>query len=520
MRTSNSIKNILTGIFLQIITIFLGFFSRKIFINNLGVELLGINGMLTSILSMLSLVELGFGGAIYYSLYKPLAKQDKNQINAIMNLYSKLYKVIGVVVFVLGLSMMPFLSYFVDTTIPISYVNKVYIIFVIDSVLSYFLAYRRNILSADQKSYIINKLSTVFSVSLSLLQVLAIIYTKNYILYLLIKVVLGFTQNLIIYLMTNKEYPYLKEKSREPLDKEIKDEIIKNAKALLVVNIAVYCVFGTDNLLLSMFGGVTIVAIYSNYNMIINAINSLIAQLFSGIKASFGNFLIEKSLEEAHDIFNVLYFINFWISTFCAVSLVTLLNPFIEVWLGKEMLFPITAVFIIVFNFYSRSMTQAIELVRNSAGLYSPYPFFKYWALVEGVLNLVVSILLAKYMNLGMFGVFIGTSISTAISVFVLPWNVYKYVFKMKSNQYYIRYFKYILCSAFFTFITYNIANSILVNNIYILFILKCIICLLIPNLFILLFFGKSKEFIYLSNRFGFKNKLIKSIELTLKINK
>ncbi len=515
MRTNNSIKNILSGISLQIITIFLGFFSRKIFIDNIGVEILGINGMLTSILSMLSLVELGFGGAIYYSLYKPLAKQDTNQIKAIMDLYSKLYKFIGVTVLVLGIGIMPFVNKITQTDISMAYVNTVYLIFVADSVISYFLAYRRNILSADQKSYVINKLSTVFSVSLTLLQILIIVYTKNYILYLLIKLALAFIQNLIIYFMTNKQYPYLKGKLKEPLDKEIKDEIIKNAKALFVVNIAVYCVFGTDNLLLSTFAGVSVVGLYSNYNLLISTINGLIGQVFGGIKASFGNFLVEKSIEEAHSIFNVLYFINFWITTFCAISLVTLLNPFIEIWLGKEMLFPIFVVCIIVFNFYSRSMTQAIELVRNSAGLYSPYPFFKYWALVEGLLNLVASVVLAKTMKLGMYGIFLGTSISTFLTVYVLPWNVYKYVFNMSSKQYYIKHIKYTISSGLLAFITYNAANVFSINNVFIAFIIKCFICLIIPNILIVLVFRNTKEFKYLLNRFKIKDKLSKVLKLS-----
>lgn len=514
MRTNNSIKNILSGISLQLITIFLGFISRKIFIDNMGVELLGINGMLTSILSMLSLVELGFGGAIYYSLYKPLAKQNINQVNATMNLYSKLYKGIGITIFILGIGLMPFLGNFVQTDISNSYVNTVYIIFLVDSVLSYFLAYRRNILSADQKSYVINNLSTVFSISTTLLQILVIVYTKNYILYLLIKIVLAFSQNLIIYFITNKQYPYLKEKVIEPLDKHVKDEIIKNAKALCIVNLSVYCVFGTDNLLLSTFTGVSIVGLYSNYSLIISTINGLIGQVFEGIKASFGNFLVEKSIEEAHSIFNVLYFINFWITTFCAISLVTLLNPFIEIWLGKEMLLPISAIYIIVFNFYSRSMTQAIELVRNSAGLYSPYPFFKYWALIEGIVNLVVSVILAGPMKLGMFGIFLGTSISTFVTVFVLPWNVYKYVFNMSSRLYYINYIIYTTSSVLLAFITYSTANIFEVNNIFITFIIKCFVCLIVPNVLIAVLFRNTSEFNYLINKLKIQHKLSKVLKI------
>ncbi|GAB6168208.1 oligosaccharide flippase family protein [Clostridium carnis] len=513
MRTSNSIKNIVTGVLLQVITVFLGFISRKIFIDNMGLELLGINGLLTNILSMLSLVELGIGSAIYFSLYKPLAKKDNNQVHAIMHLYSKLYKYIGVVVAILGLIMLPFLRYFVNTDISQEYVKFIFLIFLTDSVISYFLAYRRNILSADQKNYVINELSAIFSVSISLIQIIVIITTKNYIAYLLIKVILIFIQNVIIYFVTNNRYPYLKNKEVEPLDKLTKEEIIKNAKALFFVNISIYCVFGTDNILLSAFAGVATVGIYSNYVLVINTINNLIGQVFNGIKASFGNFLVEEDIEKAHFLFNVLYFINFWVSTFCAISLAVLLNPFVELWLGKEMLFPIIAVFIIVFNFHSRSMTNAIELVRNSAGLYSPYPFFKYWELVEGGVNLLASIILAGTLKMGMLGVFLGTSISTFVTVFVLPWNVYKYVFKISSKTYYKKYIKYVSFALVMLVITYFLANFFVIENKIIGFILKCFICVCIPNILILISFKNTKEFKYLIDRFNVK-KILEKVRL------
>lgn len=253
MRTVNSIKNIVTGISLQIITILLGFISRSIFINNIGIEMLGMNGLLSNILSMLSLVELGVGSAILYSLYKPLAQKNEGQIKAIMNLYSKLYKFIGITVAILGLVIMPFVKYTIGSDISSGYAIKVYFIFLANSVLSYFLSYRRNILSADQQSYILNKLSAVFSISITLIQILIISKTKNYILYLIINLVLSFTENLMVYFITNKKYPYLKTKSVEPLDEDIKQDIIKNAKAIFLVKVAVYFVYGTDNMLLSSF---------------------------------------------------------------------------------------------------------------------------------------------------------------------------------------------------------------------------------------------------------------------------
>lgn len=501
MRTINSIKNISTGILLQLIVVILGFISRKIFINTLGIQLLGINGLLTNILSMLGLVELGIGTAIYYSLYRPLAEKNKGQISAIMNLYGRMYRYIGILVILLGLIILPFLQYVINTDIQMSYVRVIFIIFLLDSSISYFLAYRRNIFSADQKDHILNKISIIFSVITSISQIVIILITRNYLIYLLVKIVLVFIQNIYIYIKSNKEYPYLKIKN-EKIDESIRKEIIKNIKALCVVKLSVYCVLGTDNILLSIFSGVGIVGLYSNYYLIIGTVTRIIQQVFIGIKASFGNFLIRKTKEEVNEIFNVFHFTNFWIASFSATALIVLINPFISLWIGEEMTLPINLVIVIIFNFYNQIMTNAIEVVRDSAGLYSPYPFFKYWALIEGILNLIISILLAKVLKMGAIGIFLGTSISTCITVYVLPWNVYKYVFKISSVKYYINHFVYMGLAFMISISTYYLANLITLDHFILEFLYKMIISIVLPNIVIILLFYRSKQFKYLYKKF------------------
>ena len=313
----------------------------------------------------------------------------------------------------------------------------------------------------------------------------------------------------MVYFITNKKYPYLKTKSVEPLDEDIKQDIIKNAKAIFLVKVAVYFVYGTDNMLLSSFCGIAVVGLYSNYSMLISTINSFISQVFNGITSSFGNFLVEKSNQEAVYMFDVLYFINFYITTFCATSLIVLLNPFINIWLGEDMLLPMIVVVVIVFNFYTRSMTSALETVRTGAGLYSPYPFFKYWSFVEGLSNLIISIILAGPLKLGMLGIFLGTSISNHFTVFLLPYHVYKYVFNMPSKQFYTKHFVNTIISASIVFITYISSSLFVSGNIFVDFIIKCFVCLTIPNIILLLISKNKEEFKYLLNRFNIKEKII-----------
>lgn len=498
MRRTNSLFNILTGIISQTILILLGFISRKIFVDILGLETLGINGLFSSIISMLSLVELGIGGAIYYSLYKPLAQNNYLQVHATMQLYSKLYKYIALAVAIIGVALLPFLQIFIKENINVSYLRIVFLIFVIDAILSYLLAYKKNIISASQKTYVINTVQTIFSIAISILQIAVIIMTRNFILFLLVRVILGLSSNILFYYIANRMYPYLKNKDKTTLNPDTKAEIIRNAKALFVVNIAVYCVFGTTNILISVFVNIASVGIYSNYLLIITTINRFVDQIFSGIRASFGDFLVKESMEDVHEIFDVSYFLNFWIIGFCSVCLIVLLNPFVTIWLRKSTLFPLATVIIIIANFYSRGMTAAIETVRNSAGLYSPYPFFKYWALVEGFLNLAIAIVLAGWFKLGIFGILLATTISTQITVFVLPWNVYKYVFKRSSKSYYKKNVIYLASAVLFTTVTFWLCSLLKVNNGLLLLIMKGITCALVPNLFIIAFYHKTPEFQYI----------------------
>ena len=172
------------------------------------------------------------------------------------------------------------------------------------------------------------------------------------------------------------------------------------------------------------------------------------------------------------------------------------------------MLLPISVVIIIVFNFYTRSMTSALETVRTSAGLYSPYPFFKYWSGVEGIANLVISIILAGPLKLGMFGIFLGTSISNCFTVVLLPYHVYKYVFNISSKNFYIRHAVNTLTSSLIVFITYISSNLFESNNIFIDFIIKCFVCLIVPNIILLLMSRNKEEFKYLLNKFNIKEKM------------
>lgn len=502
-RIFNSLSNIATGIGMQVLSILLNVVSRKIFVLYLGIEILGVNGVITSLISMLSIVELGVGVAISQSLYAPLGNKDYRQVHAIMNLFARLYRYIALAVFFIGVVLFPFLKYIVNTEVEMQQVIIIYLIYLLNAVLSYFVSYRRNMLTADQRTYIINNITMMCSVGVTLLQIATIIFTGNFILYLLISVTNNLLQNIYIYYKTNKMYPYLTSKEEVVLDPAIKEKIFTNVKALFVAKISMYLVFGVDNVLLSMLAGTVIVGIYSNYTMIINAIKNIISQIFNGITASYGNYLVSGTKEDGVRIFYVMQFLNFWISTFAAIGFLLLLNPTITVWLGDGMIFETSVVVAIVLSFYLDSMRNAIEIARSAAGLYSPYPFFKYWWFMQAIVNIVLSVILSGIMDSKATGIFLATAISHILPTIVLPHDMFIYVFEQKAKKYYLKLIKYYSVGGIIAGFCMIISNIFVSENKWMNFGLNFIIVLVIPNISIFLIYRKSEEFMYLYNRFG-----------------
>lgn len=439
--------NVFSAIMYYVANSIIGFVNRKVFTVYLGSELLGLNGLVVSVISMLSLLELGVASSIGYSLYKPLEEENYGEVKAIMQLFSRLYRYIGIAVAVIGLVLIPFLPFFVKTTIDQSYVVTVYLIFLLDAVLSYFLAYRRTIIVSAQKDYINKNADTFLYIVTGILQIVIICVWKNYIASLVIKLIFTVLNNLYLYIKAGKMFPYLNDKNLHgEIEKEVKDKIVYNVKALFIIKIASYCVVGTDNILLSAFADLTAVAIYSGYTLIIGIINNLFNRSFGYITANIGNYLIGHNKDEIYQFYNKLNFLNYLITSYTSIALLVLLNEFIsKVWLGDDYVFPMAAVAVLVFNNYLRFCTQAAEAFRGAAGLYSPRPFVKYLALLEGGVNLVVSVALAHFAQMGIYGIFLGTSVSTTISIVSVAWINYRFLFEKPLHEYFVRFFKYLV---------------------------------------------------------------------------
>lgn len=495
MRTKNSIKNIYISILTQIIITLLGFISRKVFIDSLGTEYLGVNGLLTNVLSMLSLVEGGIGSSIVYNLYKPLAENNQPKVIALVQLYKKIYGVLAIVIFLLSLTLYPFLGVFMKSESTITSINIIYFIFVAKNMISYLNAHKWSLINADQKGYVLAKYNLVFNIITTISKIIILMLTKNYILFLLIETGIFIIQNLWNGKIVNQRYTYIKTKKKYSIEREVKNNLITNVKALFLHNIGSYCVFGTDNILISAFISVKAVGLYSNYTMIIGQLSSLLTPIIGGIGASVGNLIAIESKEKNYEVFNVIYLINFWIYGVCAIFLYNLLEPFINWWLGEGLLLDKLTFIIILINFYISGMRSSVITFKTKAGIFNND---KYVPLIEAVINLGSSIILVKYF--GLAGIFMGTTISTiTLPLWIQSKLVYNNVFNKSVNQYFKKYFLYLGLTIIIGLLTTVLSNIITITGIIGL-VFKGVICVTVPNIILVLIFYRTDEFKYILN--------------------
>ncbi len=459
----------------------------------LGIEMQGVNGTLTSIVTMLSLAELGIGTAIICNLYKPLEEGNRPKIIALMQFYGKAYRFIAIAVFILGLCVAPFLGNLIEEDISNLYLTQVFLLFLADVVISYLFAYKRSIITADQKNYLITIAHLVAVVLMNVFQIAILILTQNFILYLLFKIAFRLLENLWITWIANHRYPYILTKEKIKIDQETKENIIGNTKALGLHYIGNYLINGTDMLIITKFLGLAVSGIYSNYLIITTVLRELLGQFSIGITAGFGNLLACGEKDGLYRVFNHAFFVAFVMANFTAISLFCLFNPFIILWLGPDMLLNWYVVLIIVANYYIVVLSEPIGALRASAGLFRPD---RYLHLFLAALNIVVSVGLVQV--IGIFGVFLGTLLCLIIKeVSVLPYIVYSQIFKKKTWQYQKKLCFYGIITFILGACTYFLCGFVSLSGPYMNFIVRAFICLIVPNGIVALLFCRTAEFKY-----------------------
>lgn len=456
-RTTNSIKNISTQLLSTVIIAILGFVSRKIFVDNIGTEYLGLNGLLSNVLGLLSLVEGGIGTSIVYNLYKPLAEKDEAQIIALVQLYRRIYRVIALIVFCLSLLLFPFLDVLIKDGDGLSYVSVVYFIFVANTIVGYFMADKWSLVNSDQKQYKLAGYNIAFQVSLYLIRIYVLVRYKSYLSYLIVEFICRLLYNLFIVKKVNELYPFIRTKKRYSISKETQSNIINNVKALFFHSTGGYLVHSTDNLIISSFVSISAVGIYSNFRLLVGQFSSLSKSFFNGIKESVGNLVAIESKEKQFEVFQILYFINFLITSFIVSLMYNTLNPFVSWWLGTKYVVANSTIVAICLFFFVDEIRSSIMMYKVVSGLFVPD---KYVVFITALINIAVSLLLVKKYQ--MTGVLLGSSISLLLTA---SWNwpriVYKYVFMRSPSHYFKLYGVYVVVTISISYI------SRLINDYY-----------------------------------------------------
>ena len=498
MRLKQSVLNASVSTIMYIFTILIGFISQAVFLKTLGKEYLGLNGLFSNIISVLAIVELGFGTAIVYNLYQPLYEDDKEKVKSIIAYYKKIYRIIAFTVFSLGIGILPFLKIIVGEVSLDENIHLIFFLYLLDAVSSYLLTYKRSILYADQKVYLTNIVHIGYLVLMNSLQILDLLIFNNFILYLLIKIFCRILENIIITIVSNNKYPYLKDRHINELSIEVRSDIITKVKGLFLHQIGSVFILGTDNIIISMAPGlgITAVGLYSNYNLIIMAVYNAVSQTFSSITAGVANLLVENNSEKSYEIYKNMLLLNSWIFSFVAISVLCLMEPFIKLWIGSDYILPKLVLIVLIIDLYVRGMRSSSNIFKNAAGIFYED---RYIPLIESVINLIFSIIFVRYF--GLAGVFMGTTMSSMVLFgYSYPKYVYKGIFKKSYLQYSKDYIQYVFITMISAIPVYFLTEKFKVDSSFVQLFINAVICLIIPNLTYYLFFHKTDEYKYCKN--------------------
>lgn len=479
-RTVNSIYNFISGIGGQLITIVMQFIVRSVFINTLGKEYLGIGGLFSNILSMLSLAEFGVGSAILFKLYEPLAKDDRYRISLLMKLYKQVYRGIGGIVAVAGVCLMPFLPVLIADYDSLAELNInaifIFMLYLFNSVSSYlFFAYKSAIIRASQKEYILNIISYVFTVGTGLLQIVFLWCFPNFELYVLISILQGIGQNIIGAKIADKMYPYINEKIEGKIRFEEVKGLIKDCSALFLYKLNRVVVKSTDNIVLSSFLGLGAVGIYSNYYIFYTSIYSLVNKVFSSVAHSIGNLHTDGNTKHEYKIFEVMMLISAILGGTAFVGVFCVADELITVWIGNEWRIEQPFAFLLGIELFTMTFKTVLGKYRTAMGLFQQA---KFRPLATMSINLILSVLLVNVW--GITGVLVGTIAADWLTfMWYDPMIIHKHGFKNIYNvsRYYVKFLKYFLIACMVGVIDWYICNNFMTGLGWISLIVHIVIC-------------------------------------------
>ena len=487
-RTKNAVLNISFGYIAQIGIMILAFVGRRIFLHFLSADYLGINGLYSNILTILSLPELGLDTAVVYSLYKPVADRDNKMIASLLAFFKKIYWVLSICIFVVGLLLIPFLRYIITSDLPTHDLVVYYVLFLTNTVASYFVAHKVALLSASQEQRIqkIVTLSTTFLLQIIHIAVLAI--WANYYLYLIATVATTIISNIILGRICSKIHGDVFDES-DRVEFENKP-IITRIKSTFLYKIGGVLITSTDNILISILVSTAAVGFYSNYVALTSSVQAFIAIITTSLISGIGNLAVGKNIQKQLRLFDTMLWFYHLIGALGLVGFSLLSNEFIIIWLGEEYLFDSFTVFVIAFNFYLSNAISPIWMFREANGLFEKV---KYLLLIRAAINIALSILFGIIW--GTFGILLATAVSLLVTGFWYePRILFNSVLQTSQRHYWQKQAKYTITTIISLALSYFILQLIVEQSIA-WFMLKAIIVAFIVGLAFLLVSIKTSEF-------------------------
>ncbi len=492
-RTVNTVRSIGTSVGGLALSSLMNFVCRTVFIYTLGKDYLGISSLYTNVITILSLSELGFSTVMQYCLFRPLARNNRKMVAALMRFYKKAYRIVGCAVLVIGLVLMPFLPYLMTGVTDQINIYLYYLLYLAQSAVSYFFfAYKSTLLIANQQRYLYSLVQYGVQIVISIVKILVLVLLYSFFFYTVAAIAGSILTNLIVAVLADRIFPYLNQYDTK-LTKRQRRVLFYRVYAAFLNKISNTIGDATDNLIISANISVLVAGMYSNYYMIISVVQNLILGVFQAATASLGNYFVKESKEKNYFLFRSLMLANNWIVVFFAVCFLGCFQIFIQQWIGEEYLLSEAVLWIIVLNFAMQYLECSVQIFRDATGLFVRG---KYRPVATAILNLVISLILVRF--LGLAGVFLGTIIARLLTtLWYDAWLVCRKGFGVSPLYYYAHAGLAVLLICVLSFGLRELFLVLPVHG-WLAFVVQGLICAVVSNGCYLLLYGRTKEFHYL----------------------
>lgn len=489
MRFKNIIRNSFFSLMSQFILIIMGFFGQRMMNLIMGKELVGMNSVISNIIAILSVSELGIASAIVYHLYGALADQDEEKIASLMNLYRRAYYIFAAVITIMGLCILPFVHLFLrENSFSLSWIRLIYGLWLVRTVLSYLLSYKRSILIADQKEYIVSIVTLLINILNYGSIIIILKFWQNYELALVLNIFIESALNIWIIHYVNKNYPFLRRFRKQPLRKNIMKMIFGDIKNIFISRLSSKLLVSTDSLIISGFISVEVVGRYSNYSLITQSISNIMQALSNAVQPGVGNMFTEENQEKNYRALRQITFVFFFLAAFCCAGLLSLMTKFVsDFWLTEDYQLGMGIVTCFVINCYCFIMSLPTAMMMTVSGMFDKE---RNISVLYAAVNLVFSLLLVK--PLGMAGVLLGTFASYLMQI-VFRTRIFFQNYLHKSSLIYTAdMLQYSILTAIEAAVTCFVVDIVYRQGSLVRFILGILICVLIPNGINFLIYRKS----------------------------